>query len=700
VHNKRRTDVVLVGGGDETLLEIGPALGDEFRTYSVDTASDIADLAATSWIGLYDATGPAASRAAFAQLESQFGLQPWIILCADDQAPQWQDVLARGSACAVVTRSQMGTPSLAAALTKAAERTARTAQAPQVAKTARSMQPLPWALGAAVIILAAASGWWLHHSRSVGPTAHSAAAAGPASRPGQANARAGTDVAAGGAHSQDVPRPAAASVDDLLSQARVAFANPATQLPKADAPLQGTSALELYGAVLTQQPRNDEALDGVRRLQSVARLRVQNDLASGDVETAARLLAILEHSDIDRAELRTLESAIAVARPKQLASQARSAMAAGNLAAARQYLDQLVALSGDRSPVPELRRELDSHKLDAELSQDADQVRAAVTAGTLLEPEGNNARTRLLAMRELSRTNPQTLAAQHDLLLALLRRAEVSISHQDLTGAQRTLTAAQDFGTTADLAEARAALDAALSAKRTADAASAAAAEAARTAVKPQSPAHSASQVLLSPKLTRALQIDFPESALEHNIQGYVVVEFTLNPNGSVAEPTVVESVPAATFDQAALTAVKRARFATQELANPRKPQRARIRINFTLADTTQPAPAETKAPEAPTSAPAAAAPTGFLSPKPIRPLQVDYPEVALTGHINGYAIVEFMLNPNGTAGAPTIVAASPRGVFDRAALAAVKGAVFATNGMVDPNRAQRARVKINFDAQ
>ena len=100
--------------------------------------------------------------------------------------------------------------------------------------------------------------------------------------------------------------------------ARIAFRDPAAQLPKPDAPLQGTSALELYGAVLLQQPKNDEALDGVRRLQAVARLRVQNALAAGDADTAARLLAILQHADFAPEELRSLEAAVA-ASPAQAA---------------------------------------------------------------------------------------------------------------------------------------------------------------------------------------------------------------------------------------------------------------------------------------------------------------------------------------------------------------------------------------------
>ncbi len=423
--------------------------------------------------------------------------------------------------------------------------------------------------------------------------------------------------------------------------------------------MQGTSALELYGAVLAQQPKNDEALDGVRRLQSVARLRVQNAIAAGDADTAGRLLIILQHVDFAPDEMRSLQAAVAAARLKQLASQSRGAMSAGNFPAARQLIDQLAALNGERSPVPELRKELETRKADAELAVVADQARAAISAGSLLEPDGNNARSHFLAMRELNRTSPQTLAVQHDLLLALLRKTQAAVSRQDLDSAQQSLAAAQEFGSKAELADARSTLDAALAAKRAADLASAAAAKARAAAPSPDAKAVTAAAAVVSPKPTRALQIDFPPAALAQNIQGYAIVEFMLNPNGSASQPAVVESSPRGMFDSAALAAVKRASFSTSDLADPKKPQRARFKINFSLGDTQ--APALAKVPQATVpviSGPAS--PPQILSPKPTQALQVNYPPIALAQNRTGFVVVEFMLNPDGTPGSPTVVDSMP----------------------------------------
>ena len=79
------------------------------------------------------------------------------------------------------------------------------------------------------------------------------------------------------------------------------------------------------------------------------------------------------------------------------------------------------------------------------------------------------------------------------------------------------------------------ALDAAISAKRAADAASCRGESPRASAPASDAKAAAAAAVILSPKPTRNLQVDFPPSALAENIQGYAIVEFMLNPNGSAS---------------------------------------------------------------------------------------------------------------------------------------------------------------------
>lgn len=58
----------------------------------------------------------------------------------------------------------------------------------------------------------------------------------------------------------------------------------------------------------------------------------------------------------------------------------------------------------------------------------------------------------------------------------------------------------------------------------------------------------------------------YPLSAARREIEGYVVVKFTVRENGTVVNPIVVDSQPEILFDQAALSAVSRFRFKPREV--------------------------------------------------------------------------------------------------------------------------------------
>ncbi|MBD3648075.1 MAG: TonB family protein [Pseudomonadales bacterium] len=57
------------------------------------------------------------------------------------------------------------------------------------------------------------------------------------------------------------------------------------------------------------------------------------------------------------------------------------------------------------------------------------------------------------------------------------------------------------------------------------------------------------------------IQPDYPFKAMIQEIEGYVVVQFTVREDGSVLNPVVVESRPGDIFDKAALKAIQQSRF-------------------------------------------------------------------------------------------------------------------------------------------
>lgn len=57
------------------------------------------------------------------------------------------------------------------------------------------------------------------------------------------------------------------------------------------------------------------------------------------------------------------------------------------------------------------------------------------------------------------------------------------------------------------------------------------------------------------------VQAVYPRRAMQRGIQGYVVVEFTVNETGAVIDPVVIEASPEGIFEQAALDAVVKFKY-------------------------------------------------------------------------------------------------------------------------------------------
>lgn len=77
----------------------------------------------------------------------------------------------------------------------------------------------------------------------------------------------------------------------------------------------------------------------------------------------------------------------------------------------------------------------------------------------------------------------------------------------------------------------------------------------------------------------------YPRRALQRGLEGYVLLEFTVTPQGSVKDPRVVESSPPGIFDRSAIRAALRFKYKPRVVdGNPTKVEGVRNRITFTLA--------------------------------------------------------------------------------------------------------------------
>lgn len=599
-----RIDVVLISSDDTLLIELGPILGDRYRTHSIDSPLAIAStLEGSRWFALIDLASLPDAHAAVARMGQRYRHVPVIVI--DPQPEGWRAAIARGAIVAAVTREQLGGARLNEALAAAELALNRESRADSASVriqpgargrgAALSSLARLWSIAALLLLLSTGAWWLLHKAAAKRSPARAATAAADSTgangtQPG-APAPATTMPQTGtpGAATPEAP-PKSQTVLELLSAARVVFHDPKLMLPRADSQPRGDSALELYTQVLSQDPGNDEALDGIKRLLVVAKARIQSDLSTGRLDDATRLVGFFRDAGLDEEALRDMQASLQAARPKWLLAHAQQSVASGDLVSANQVMAQLKAAGADPAALGELSRAIDAKKLEQQLAAQAGQVHEAISAGALLEPENDNALTRLAAMRALSRADSLTLAAQRELRSALLARAQQAIGGDQFESATRYIAAASELGGAAEISDAKRQLQAemALASQRAEQ--RAAAARAATAAAQPPpavGPVKAAPSVAagdpqgrgyIAARPLRPLYDTYPPGA--GRIEGRVIVEFTLHPDGGASDARIVEAQPKGLFERAALDAVREGRYDTHALVDG-QPLRARIILRF-----------------------------------------------------------------------------------------------------------------------
>ncbi|MGH8253781.1 MAG: energy transducer TonB [Steroidobacteraceae bacterium] len=582
----RRPVLFLLSSDDGLLIELGPLLGDRYRTRPIDSAEQLEAPADVAWALLIDATTRKDARAQAARFEQQFPLAPVLVICADGSAADWNAARSRGMVSAVVERGSIQSGAFSEALAAMDRQLTSDAFSTTMPGTTQRGAAASgggakrWAVLTAALLSAAAAAWFIvqHYSGATQHAANNVVA--PASNPNAAPA------ALNKANAQPASAPAVApaaaapkrTLFELLSDARVAFREGKALLPRNDEAARGDSALELYTQALALDPQNEEARDGLHRLFAVARTRIQSDLSAGKLDEAGHLLAAFRNAGISPEELAAQESAIAAARPRWLVAQTHAAIASGDTATATHLMSQLAAGNSDRSVLADLHRQLEAATTHRSLAEMGARVRASIASGALLNPEPDSAQSRLQAMQQADRTDPLTLSAQRELQAALLARVRNASRAGQFEQAQQLLASAADFGNSSELGASRKQLQEDMQA---AQGRAAAAATAARQAQQQPAATDTATAEFIRAKPLKPMSTSYPQQAYDAHIHGYVIVEFMLSPKGKAIDPHVVEADPPKTFDAAALEAVRSGRYDTSALADASTAQRARIRISF-----------------------------------------------------------------------------------------------------------------------
>lgn len=313
--------------------------------------------------------------------------------------------------------------------------------------------------------------------------------------------------------------------------------------------LLGAAKRELEQQDLGNRAAGFLALAG-ERIASGALLEPAQDNARFYLESARAL-------DPANAGLRDTESSFRNA----IASKARTAIGAGELAAAEQWIAAANENGVPRTDVSELSGELQRAQVTQKalgFTALAQRFDAQLRTGRLDESDG--ARALYQQMLASDASHPQTLAARDALGAAYAERGRAALARSDLAEAERQASVAKQLG----------ASGAALT-NLERDIATARAMVASATQVVPAN----------SLKRTRLVEPRFPTAARESGQGGWVELEFTVTPQGTVTDVVATASSPAGVFEDSAIDAVKRWRFEPVERNGVAVPQRAKSRLRF-----------------------------------------------------------------------------------------------------------------------
>jgi len=245
----------------------------------------------------------------------------------------------------------------------------------------------------------------------------------------------------------------------------------------------------------------------------------------------------------------------------RLSSEARQALEAKDAEQAEIWTAAAADAGEDSAQIATLREgitQLRSTASREKLASLAASFNRSLSQGRLLEPATDSARFYLAQLSATDAASEMTQQAKSAYGQRALEEARSALGSQDLTAAQRWLGEARSAGADAN---------------ETATLASAV------------STAQQADSYVSEGSLTRTRYVapKFPALASEHNISGWVDLQFLIGTDGTVSDASVVGAQPAGVFEQAALDAVRHWRYQPVQHDGTAARQRARVRVRFAV---------------------------------------------------------------------------------------------------------------------
>ncbi len=426
-------------------------------------------------------------------------------------------------------------------------------------------------------------------------------------------------------------------VDELLEKARLAMRERRYSEPA------GENALLYYRSAAAADPNNGEAIDGLQRVAGVLAARCEESMSAGKLEEASLALANLKAAAPNDNKISGLEVRL-------MTAQISKALADGNMDRAQNLIRQaasLPAFSADQ--INRWKTEVSRRQEDAKVQKMAALVTDRIRDGRLIDPPDDSAKLYFQQLHDAAPTNATTQRLQRDLSSAFMRKAHESALVNKPQDVDRWLAEARAGGVSQgeivsfqkELANAR---QKAMNAE--ADRVAALVRERIQSG-RLSDPANDSAAYYLN-QLQGVDANNSNIAPLSHDLAGKLIERArssaqTGKGGGAVdGDLTLAKRFGADPKDVAAVQSI---------LTAPKTPAAAAR------------------------SAQAAGVNTASLAAglKRARYQAPEFPQKALSQRVSGSVTVEYIVDTNGETRDVRVVEATPPGVFDRAAVAAVK---------------------------
>ena len=426
-------------------------------------------------------------------------------------------------------------------------------------------------------------------------------------------------------------------IDDLLEKARLAMRERRYSEPVGD------NALLYYRSAAAADPSNGEAIDGLQRVAAVLAARFEESMNAARLDEASLALANLKAASPTDAKIPGLEV-------KLMTAQVSKALADGNMDRAQNFIRQAAsspAFSADQ--VNKWKAEINRRQEDAKVQKMAGLVTDRIRDGRLVEPADDSAKVYMQQLHDAAPTNSTTQRLTRDLNAAYMRKAREAAISNKAADVDRWLTEARAGGVSPseisafqkELANAR---------QKAINAESERVAQLVRDRIRDgrlSDPANDSAVFYLN-QLQSADANNAAVGTLSRDLAGKFVER---------ARASAQTGKGGAAID-GDLTLAKRFGADPKDVASVQAIQ---------------------SSPKTPASAARSAQAAG-VSPQSLaanlkrtRYAPPEFPSKALSQHLSGSVTVEYTVDTSGDPRDVRVVEATPPGVFDKAAIAAVK---------------------------